>query len=835
MSFRYVCQKPRRRDLVDEHPSLNGIDFLEVLDSEAPEPALAQRTLLVRCLKALPAGFSAANVRVEGGVRVTPVKAEWAAAASETAGLLAASLITPAEAAFYAAEPEPDQLLLVRTDSCGDYSTYTLRLVASPSSADPPPGFDPILAQIGFSFKVECPSEFDCWPAEECPTEVESAPALNYLAKDYPTFERLIYDRLAILAPEWQERAAPDLAVALVELLAYAGDALSYFQDAAATEAYLGTARRRASLRRHARLLAYPMHDGCNARVWVQLQVEAGGAADGASLPARDPVSGLPTRFVTRMPAGLRIAEEELAELLSLHPAAVFELAHDVSLGASHNEIRFHTWGDEACCLPAGATRATLQSSAVPADALQLQAGDALIFEEALSPTTGLAADADRSHRWAVRLTAAVAGQDDLLGQPIVEVEWAAEDALPFPLCLSAEVAGSLLLNMSVARGNVALADHGRTRQGEALPRPAGHRRYRPYLQERDITFRAEPDPTAPASQSLVQEPRAALPAVSLAGGGEMWRPQRDLLNSDRFATEFVLEMDNDSRGQLRFGDGLLFGQAPSPNVDLAVEYRIGNGPAGNIGAEALGHYLAGLAGISAVRNPLPAAGGAAPESLDEVRLYAPRAFRRQERAVTPADYAAATERQPEVQRARATRRWTGSWHTMFVTVDRKRGLAVDVAFEEEVRLWLERFRLAGHDIEVDGPRFVPLEVIMTVCARPGHFPADVKAALLEAFSNRTLADGRHGFFHPDNLTFGQPVYASQIVAAAMGVAAVQWVDLQPGPASPNRFQRWGQTDLGAYDQGYLSMGRLEIARLDNDPSRPENGKIEFIVIGGQT
>ena len=66
--------------------------------------------------------------------------------------------------------------------------------------------------------------------------------------------------------PDWQETHAPDLGVALVELLAYAGDYLSYYQDAVATEAYLGTARQRISVRRHARLVDYRMHEGCNAR-----------------------------------------------------------------------------------------------------------------------------------------------------------------------------------------------------------------------------------------------------------------------------------------------------------------------------------------------------------------------------------------------------------------------------------------------------------------------------------------------------------------------------------------------------------------------------------------
>src|SRR2546430_1362125 len=65
----------------------------------------------------------------------------------------------------------------------------------------------------------------------------------------------------------------PDLGVTLVEALAYVADHLSYYQDAVGTEAHLGTARRRVSVRRHARLVDYHLHQGCNARVWVALTV----------------------------------------------------------------------------------------------------------------------------------------------------------------------------------------------------------------------------------------------------------------------------------------------------------------------------------------------------------------------------------------------------------------------------------------------------------------------------------------------------------------------------------------------------------------------------------
>src|SRR5512134_476551 len=102
----------------------------------------------------------------------------------------------------------------------------------------------------------------------------QTLPEINYLAKDYASFRRLMLERLALLLPDGIQDQPADLQVALVELLAYTADHLSYYQDAVATEAYLGTARSRVSLRRHARLLNYPIHEGCNARVWISCCVQ---------------------------------------------------------------------------------------------------------------------------------------------------------------------------------------------------------------------------------------------------------------------------------------------------------------------------------------------------------------------------------------------------------------------------------------------------------------------------------------------------------------------------------------------------------------------------------
>ena len=106
------------------------------------------------------------------------------------------------------------------------------------------------------------------------PPENLPAPLIDYLAKDYSSFRRLMLDRLSTVMPNWAERNPADLGVALVEGDPERRQPNEHYEDLVGTEAYLGTARQRISVRRHARLLDYAMHDGCNARAWICFEVE---------------------------------------------------------------------------------------------------------------------------------------------------------------------------------------------------------------------------------------------------------------------------------------------------------------------------------------------------------------------------------------------------------------------------------------------------------------------------------------------------------------------------------------------------------------------------------
>ncbi|GJQ57326.1 MAG: putative baseplate assembly protein [Candidatus Scalindua sp. AMX11] len=893
----YFCCDERRRNLVKDHDSLNGIDYLEVKDNKNDPNEQRQRTLSVHFLKNIaPGELTEENVLIEGGERIRNIKVVRVS-------------VGGIESPPSASPPESDlSVLVVEVSTPGDFSMYTLRIVRDAEDEAPPEGFDPILSAIDFSFKVACQSDFDCKPSHVCPAESLSEPEINYLAKDFASFKQLILDRMAVVMPRWKERNPADLGISLVELLAYVADHLSYQQDAVATEAYLGTARRRISVRRHARLVDYVMHEGSNARVWIQIGVKEG--VTGLVLKREHTFiengekKKTKTQFLTKtnIPGHIiRFSSKAYEEALVARPV-VFELMHDTTLYSEHNEIQFYTWGDQRCCLPKGATRATLLGRNN-----NLKAGDILIVSEKLGPETGREEDADPARRHAVRLTA-VHYQEDPLGKeyaesppvsspslnnpvPVTEIRWHSEDALLFSFCISATTDAGYRENVSVALGNIVLADHGQTIEDEEIgtvpkkdnpvltkvedsengycnrkPAKPTPPRFRPKLKERPLTHAAyykpvsleeiesppltsPPESNANFSEKPPVSAKAAmewpgkkiLPSVIIFSDPfddkkDKWEPRRDLIISGPSEQVFVPETESDGTTLIRFGDDT-YGKRPNFNTSFKATYRVGNGIRGNVGAETIAHIVSKDPHIITevhdpfiieVKNPLPAKGGTEPETMEQARQNAPYAFRTQKRAVTTEDYEEIAKRCDEdIQRAKARFRWTGSWHTVYITADRLGGEMVNENFERELRTCLERYRMMGHDLEVDNPHFVSLEIEISVCVKPGYFASDIETALLEILSNRTLPNGGKGVFHPDNFTFGQTVYLSPIYAVVQSIQGVS-------SSKITKFQRQGIDSNEWLDAGKIVMEGFEIARLDNDPNNPERGVLRVETKGGR-
>jgi hypothetical protein len=907
-----ICQDDRqRRADIRRHPDLNGLDYLEIAD----QPLLPGQPVRVWVyfLDKAPEKLTIENIRITGGQRITDLRVIHLSFCREE-------------------DPDQDDCMVLTLNHPGDLSTYRLCIIEVDDAGRPTgqlhPDFDIHYACLDFSFQSVCPNDLDCAVEPACETPLAPEPEINYLARDYAGFRQLILDRLAVVMPDWTERHVPDQMITLVEMLAYTGDYLSYYQDAVATEAYLETARRRISVRRHVRLVDYFLHEGCNARAWLCIQT-------GQDIELNPDSFYFITGYQENEPAGSQIlTTQDLASV----PHSLYEVFEPLAapnplwLYAAHSTILFYTWGDQECCLPAGSTRATLldgwegpppppptsgpaQSYAVKGQQpplpdqrkrllRNLRPGAVLIFTEQIGPETGSPADADPRHRCAVRLTRVEATIDRLYDTPVVEIEWDPADALPFALCISARPIPpecQPLPDVSVACGNVILVDHGRrvdeplgcvpvvetsevceTDCDPAEPQEIADL-FRPVLQQNraaapgELTF-SQPlaGTNLPASSLLRQDPRKALPWITMTSQVDPdcppqaptppaqtapgappklppatnqtqaqptvststtapiappvieWRPQLDLLSSSSEDAHFVVEMENDRRAHLRFGNGVL-GRLPDARSAFQVDYRLGNGAQGNVGAETICHMVFRrdlLSGLDiTICNPMPAHGGLDPEPLEEARQFAPYTFRLvRERAITAEDYVEIVMRDfsAEIQRAAAVLRWMGSWYEVLVAVDPRGSVTASPELLNKVAAHLEIYRRIGHAVVILPAEYVPLEVQLDICLKPNYIRGHAKAALLAA-----LGSGRGGFFNPDQLTFGEGVALSRLVSAAQAVAGVESVTVRA-------FQRMFEAPNKEIENGFLPLGPLEIAQLDNNPNLPENGKLTLKLIGGR-
>lgn len=502
---------------------------------------------------------------------------------------------------------------------------------------------DPFFASVSFRSQENISTNKDCRSSLLNLTMPEVIPGqeanANYLAKDYASFRQLMLTRLMQLIPDWPQDNPADFGNVIVEILAYAADQLSYYQDAVATEAYLSTARKRTSVRRHARLLNYRMHEGCNARVWTQIQ-----ANQQFVLPKG---SALLTKTINDYPVCIQnVALAELAEFAAVNNCLVFTTIYPINVYPEHNAISFYLWGNAKLTLPSGTTKATLQTHLK-----SLQAGDVLIFEEIQDE--GQLENISVARRHAIRLLSVELTQDALASSPqgaITQITWHPEDALPFDFNVTPT---------SVVRGNIALADQGLPIINEELTLEAvsDQNTYSATFKQNDLTFwvpfNADMAATQSATQLLQQDPHLAQPSVELWQEDKNWMVKPDLLNSNHQSQDFVVEIENNRQAFIRFGDGI-YGKVPSLGTSFKANYRSGNGSVGNIGAEALAHIiifnnntLLDSSTILQVRNPLPAQGGVDYEPLAQIKRLAPHAFTTQQRCVIPKDYVQMLEQHP--------------------------------------------------------------------------------------------------------------------------------------------------------------------------------------------
>lgn len=600
---------------------------------------------------------------------------------------------------------------------------------------------------------------------------------LDFTARTAPELTARMLARVRELHPPWQPLSDADLGLTIIELLADRADRLAYEQDAVATEAYIGTARRRSSITRHARLLGERARESCNARTWVHVDVAAA-----STVPAG-------TTLLTAMEGvGGRIEPDIADSVRREHAPLVFETMHDLAADPALDAIPFHI-GWAGSPMPSGATTAVLCGHH------DLRAGDALCLDtptrESTSPATVVRLDADPVH-------------DVEDGHAVTRIRWALADRLRSSIDLTGDVGPDRCRSAAVVSANLVLADHGVTATAHRLT-PIGTGRWA--LHGSDVVW-SDPRIGSSAAEALVQDPTQTLPAIVIedqsTDSRTQWHPARDLLGLHRFARRFVVEPVDEHRSHLRFPDG---GGSSSParSAHLVPTVRHAVGGDGNVPVGVIRHLVSGDGSIIAIRNIVAGTGGSRAETDDQLRRRVPHAWRRVDTCVTPDDFADHARRCEGVRHASA-RRIEGRTIEISLLTDDAIDVERVVAHAAER---LEAVRVVGQQLHVRPAVRVPVVVDASIWIDPRADRHAVAAAADEVL-NRD-AD--------DRAALGAPLFASSVISMLMavdGVVAVDGVRLTPaeavGAVTPE-----GDVRVTSWEYVSSTSGAIEVVEVPAD------------------
>jgi hypothetical protein len=795
----------------------NGIDYVEVASAD-------QTQLRVHFLT---------TVKVAGTLAATlPVTI----CGGEVIGTVAVLPID--ETTAWSADSDGRPVLAIAVAAPGDFSTYTLTIDSS--------ALDPYFDSVLFSFKANCPSDLDCAPSGTpcAQPDGESVP-IDYLSKDFASFAQALSDFSALRYPFWVERSEADVGTVLMEALSAVADELSYLQDRVAAEATLGSATQRVSLVRQARLVDYEPTPPIAATTTLQLDVVDGTTSVTSGLR----VSALGADGVAiPFEVGGALADPETGAL----DTTTFPVSPTWNLfkQLSPDELNLlpYWWDTSKQCLPAGSTRIWIVGKG-----FGFTPG---IHQQLLIDTKPDSADPPVRELISIGEVAEV--EDPVFAVWLTRLDLEAPTVFEHDLATT-HYAGNLVPAVQGSRANESFVI---PKLGAPLPKPPlrsavvrtaanwtcddPRPNYLYSLAADQIGWLPVESQDPDLSAHVAAVPQLVLTTPASADSTEPWRWRRWLLDSapsdevftltpERFssvgANEQEVWFDYDGEGTtIRFGDGI-FGTSPDASTVFTVTYLAGGGSVGNVPADTIvrvdpGDPQAGA--VRAVTNPFAATGGADEETPQQIRDRAPQAFQAKPlRVVRASDYIAAAQSMPWVMQAGTSFRWTGSWLTVFTTADPREREDLTLEELEDLSDLLNRRRLAGYESYVLAPTYASLDLQVTVCAQTWAFAADVEAAVLARLQPGRLPDGTLGFFDHGNWSFGEPLEASALLAAAQRANGVLGV-------SAVSYRERGVQPTWAALPDTVAIPPDRILRVDNDPSRPESGSLRVIVEGGK-
>ena len=591
----------------------------------------------------------------------------------------------------------------------------------------------------------------------------KETPRLDYLAKDYDSFKTLIENELSFNNPSWKERNPADMMVMVSEVLAYAGDYLSYEQDTAATEAYLSTSRLDRSLKRHCRLLDYSIKPRVNSRTWVQICVNADTVIKkGTPLLCSLDESKSPT--LRSQEFNDRKGGKEI----------IYETMHEITAVESLNEMKIYDWGLRLYLLKKGAIETAIEGE-VP-----LRKGDIIIF----SSLSG------KTKRQAVRLVDdALIQKDRLTSKVYSTVKWHRQDALR----------SEWLNDDTLIHGNLVLADRGETIFYEEMEIATKNQTFVSMLNYSNLVYSESYDHASAlvtaARNSLKQNIYHINPALILFEAAKApaleeskeyniafeinslpWLPVQDFLASTPYSKHIVVEEEAE-KTYIRFGDGV-YSSLPSEWNSYFARYRITAKSDAKIAAEALNQiYLREFNdAVVKVTNLVSAFGDYEVESHEYTRKMAPLLHKPRKNLAISNDYVRKVKSEYDVRDAYFEKGWSGSREVFNIYVYPKYDISQNRL--EYISHSLAINKIINHRYSLYFYKPLYLHVLLDVQIKAGVMENSVLQKLRSRFLNEYFDKFTDGFFNPENFTFGVGLYRSEFIKAAMDIEDIESVSL---------------------------------------------------------
>jgi hypothetical protein len=269
---------------------------------------------------------------------------------------------------------------------------------------------------------------------------------------------------------------------------------------------------------------------------------------------------------------------------------------------------------------------------------------------------------------------------------------------------------------------------------------------------------------------------------LSVTANGVRWDAAPGLYGEGATARVYAERSQDDGSTMVQFGDGRTGATLPSGSGNVLATYRVGAGVAGRVRAGTLTSALDRPPGLRAVTNPLPARGGADPETIDGARENAPTTVRTFGRAVSLLDFSDLVRASGEVAKAEAIWVWDGFDRAVHLTLAGQAGGLFAADGLARIGAALSLAREPNYRVLLDNFRPLPVLVTATVSVDDHYVRSDVLAGV------RAAVLGALSF---DSVELGNPIHLSELyttIQAVDGVVACDITELEPKrPADRDR------------------------------------------------